>query len=212
MLAGVLAVGLLSGCSVAAAAVEAPVVLPASTATSALATLPVKGKAAKTGYARSQFGTGWKDPDGNGCDARRDVLARQAVGTPVRAGAHHCVLTAIILDPYTGNQIPSTGADVDHVVALGDAWVTGAQQIGAPRREAIANDPLNLLAVTASVNRQKGDSDAAGWLPPLKTYRCSYVARQIAVKVRYKLWVTRPEHDAIAGVLATCPGQPLPTS
>lgn len=208
MLAGVLAVGLLSGCSVAAA-VEAPA---AGTATSALATLPVKGKAAKTGYTRAQFGTGWKDPDGNGCDARRDVLARQAVGTPVRAGAHHCVLTAIILDPYTGNQIPSSGADVDHVVALGDAWVTGAQQIGPAAGEALANDPLNLLAVTASVNRQKGGSNAASWLPPLKTYRCSYVARQVAVKVRYKLWVTGPERDAIAGVLATCPGQLLPTS
>lgn len=204
----VLTVGLLSGCGVATAA-EAPAT---QTAASVLAQLPVKGRAAKTGYARSQFGHGWKDPDGNGCDARRDVLARQAVGTPVRAGAHHCVLSAIILDPYTGNQIPSSGADIDHVVALGDAWQKGAQQISAARREALANDPLNLLAVTASVNRSKGDSDSASWLPPVKAYRCSYVARQVAVKARYRLWVTAAEHDAIAGVLATCPGQPVPTS
>lgn len=97
------------------------------------------------------------------------------------------------------------------MVALGDAWVTGAQQISAAQREALANDQLNLLAVTSSVNRQKGDSDAATWLPPLKAARCSYVARQVAVKTRYGLWVTAGERDAIARVLDGCPGEPLPT-
>lgn len=210
IIAMVAAVAVTAGCGTAAAATAAPSPPTAGSALAALAQLPVKGRAPKTGYTRAQFGTGWKDPDGNGCDARRDVLARQAVGTPVRAGAHNCVLTATILDPYTDKQIPSSGADVDHVVALGDAWQKGAQQIGAAQREALANDPLNLLAVTASVNRSKGDADSATWLPPVKAYRCPYVARQVAVKVKYRLWVTTAEHDAIAGVLAGCLGQELP--
>jgi hypothetical protein len=201
--------GLPSTAGVAPASVDTPGVTEV-TAAEALNQLPVKGRAAMTGYSRKQFGSGWADPDGNGCDARRDVLARQAVGVPERRGKAACVFVATVRDPYTGKDIPSTDADIDHVVALGDAWVTGAQQISAAQREALANDPLNLLAVTSSVNRQKGDSDAATWLPPLKAARCSYVARQVAVKTAYGLWVTPPEHDAMARVLGTCPAEGLP--
>lgn len=53
-------------------------------------------------------------------------------------------------------------------------------------------------------NQQKSDGDAATWLPPNKSYRCDYVARQISVKSSYGLWVTRAEHDAMARVLADC--------
>ena len=55
-----------------------------------------------------------------------------------------------------------------------------------------------------------GDGDPATWLPPAKGYRCAYVARQVAVKTRYKLWVTPAERDAIARVLTDCPAQALP--
>jgi hypothetical protein len=67
-----------------------------------------------------------------------------------------------------------------------------------------------LLAVDGSTNEAKGDGDAATWLPPNKAYRCAYVARQVAVKARYRLWVTQAEHDAIARVLTSCPGQRVP--
>jgi hypothetical protein len=159
------------------------------------------------GYSRAVFlPHGWADPDGNGCDARRDTLARQAVpGTEVRAGVHHCVLTATIVDPYSGAQVPSTRADTDHVVALGDAWRTGAQRLPAERRTALANDPANLVATSAHLNRQKGDLAADAWLPPAQGFRCEYVARQVAVKHRYELWVTQAEHDAMARVLSACP-------
>ena len=93
----------------------------------------------------------------------------------------------------------------------GDAWQTGAQQLDAPTLLQFANDPLNLLAVDGPTNQGKGDSDAASWLPPNKGYRCAYVSRQVAVKRRYRLWVTPAERAAIAGVLAGCPGQRLPT-
>ena len=100
--------------------------------------------------------------------------------------------------------------DIDHVVAEADAWRTGAAGWTVTRRTAVANDPLNLLAVGASVNRGKGDADAAEWLPPNTGFRCAYVARQVAVKARYTLWVTPAEKSAMGQVLATCPAQPLP--
>jgi hypothetical protein len=96
------------------------------------------------------------------------------------------------------------------VVALSNAWQTGAAYFDKTKRAAIANDPLNLIAVDAKLNRQKGDGDAATWLPPLKSYRCDYVARQIAVKAKYGLWVTQPEKGAIIKLLEMCEGQKLP--
>ncbi|MGZ4555001.1 MAG: HNH endonuclease family protein, partial [Mycobacteriaceae bacterium] len=85
-----------------------------------------------------------------------------------------------------------------------------AQQLDTARRTALANDPLNLLAVDGPLNTQKSDSDAASWLPPNKSFRCTYVARQVAVKSAYALWVTQAEHDAITTVLQSCPRQLLP--
>jgi hypothetical protein len=100
--------------------------------------------------------------------------------------------------------------DLDHVVALGNAWATGAYRWRIRKAAAFANDPLNLLPVDASANRQKSDGDAATWLPPNKAYRCAYLARQVAVKAKYGLWITEPERAAVARVLEGCPGQRLP--
>ncbi len=128
------------------------------------------------------------------------------------------VETGSLKDPYSGRTIDfvrgdSTSSDVqiDHVVALSDAWQKGAQGWDGAKRTAFANDPLNLLAVDGSANSQKGAGDAATWLPPNRAFRCEYVARQVAVKSEYGLWVTQAEHDAIARVLSSCPDQPLPT-
>jgi len=182
--------------------------------------LPIKGRAPKTGYDRAAFGPAWTDnssaPGGhNGCDTRNDILRRDLVDVTLKPGTHGClVLTGTLPDPYLGTTIPfvrgvgtSTAVQIDHVVALGDAWQTGAQQWDAGKRVAFANDPRNLLAVDQHSNAQKRDADAASWLPHDKAYRCAYVARQVAVKAEYGLWVTRAEHDAIAGILAGCPGQ-----
>jgi hypothetical protein len=127
---------------------------------------------------------------------------------------HSGILTE---DPYTGETITfvrgaqtSSDIQIDHVVALSDAWQKGAQNISYEERIKLANDPLNLLAVDGPTNIEKGDKDAASWLPPNKSYRCMYVARQIAVKVKYKLWVTRAEHSAMKRILNNCPDQLLP--
>jgi hypothetical protein len=178
--------------------------------------LQVKGRAPHTGYARSRFGEAWADVDHNGCNTRDDVLRRDLTAITVRPGTDGCVVIAgTLADPYTGHTISFTKAkadevQIDHLVALSDAWQTGAQELSSTTREAFANDPLNLLAVDGQTNQDKGDGDAATWLPPAKGFRCAYVGRQVAVKVRYHLWVTPAERDAMVRVLRTCPELALP--
>jgi hypothetical protein len=189
---------------------------PSSRADAVLATLVVKGRGPRTGYARAEFGDAWADVDRNGCDTRDDVLNRDLGAKQWRPGTHDCVVIAGVLhDPYTGRRLVFTKAQaaavqIDHVVAMSDAWQKGAAQWGATQRRAFANDPLNLLAVDGPTNGRKGDGDAATWLPPQRSFRCRYVARQIAVKAKWKLSITRAEHDAMARVLSRCPQQRVP--
>ncbi|MFC9929694.1 HNH endonuclease family protein [Streptomyces sp. NPDC127190] len=177
--------------------------------------LPVKARAAKTGYSRARFGTAWADTDANSCDTRDDILKRDLKN--VRFSGGTCKVTYGLLDsdPYSGKDITyrrgRSQVDIDHVVALSDAWQTGARYWDPGKRIALANDPLNLIAVDASANRGKGDGDAADWLPPNPAYRCTYVAAQVAVKKKYGLWVTAQEKAAMKKVLAACPDQKLPT-
>lgn len=190
----------------------------AGTALAALRALPVKGRAPRTGYDRERFGQAWADVDRNGCDTRNDVLRRDLTSYVLKAGTHGClVLRGTLHDPYTGRTISfrrgrssSRDVQVDHVVALSDAWQKGAQSWDADGRERFANDSLNLLAVDGPTNARKGDGDAATWLPPAASYRCDYVARQVAVKHEYGLWMTRAEQAATARVLSRCPSHALP--
>jgi hypothetical protein len=183
-------------------------------AADALSELAVKGRAPKTGYERAQFGDGWREAEG--CDTRNVILNRDLRDAVVN---DKCQVTSGVLnDPYTGKTIKfvrgassSANVQIDHVVALSDAWQKGAQQLSAEQRENLANDPLELLAVDGPANQQKSDGDAATWLPSNKAFRCQYVARQIAVKKKYSLWVTQAEKDAIIHILAACPNQSLPT-
>ncbi len=190
----------------------------ATGAAAALASLEMKGRAPKTGYSREEFGPRWADTDRNGCDTRNDILRRDLTDVVAKPGTRDCViLSGTLLDPYTGTAIvflrgqdTSTEVQIDHVVALSDAWQKGAQQLDAEARQLFANDPLNLLAVQGRANQQKGDGDAATWLPAAKSFRCQYVARQVAVKSTYNLWMTQAEHDASARILSACPDEPLP--
>lgn len=186
-----------------------------SPAIAALDTLAIKGRASKTDYFREQFGSGWATK--SGCDMRNIILNRDL--TDVRVDESCNVTSGTLNDPYTGKTIlfvrgseTSSAIQIDHSVALGDAWQKGAQQLTKERRTELANDPLELLAVDGPANMQKSDGDAATWLPSNKSFRCQYVARQIAVKQKYSLWVTMAEHDAIANILNTCPEQQLPAA
>jgi hypothetical protein len=172
--------------------------------------LPVKGKAPQTGYNRTEkFGSAWLDVDDNGCDTRNDILARDL--TEIVRWDGCTVLSGTLADPYTGTTLEfvrgtdtSTLVHIDHVVSLSNSWQTGAQQLTQEQRVAFANDPLNLFAADGRANLQKGDGDAATWLPPAKSFRCDYVGRQIAVKAAYTLWVTKAEHEAMERVLGDC--------
>jgi len=183
-----------------------------------LASLEVKGRAPKTGYDRNEFGQSWKDIDRNGCGQRDDVLRRDLTDIVTRYNSDGCVvIEGTLKDPYTGEEIDFEKADasevqIDHVVALSDAWQKGAQQWDEGRREEFANSFLNLLAVDGPTNASKGDGDAATWLPPAKGIRCDYVSRQIAVKAEFELWVTKAEHDKMAEILGGCEGQRPPTA
>lgn len=210
----------LAGCGSTASSTAGTAVSSTPRAAEVLATLAVKGRAAKTGYDRSRFGTTWTDDNGaplghNGCDTRNDILRRDLTAVTVKEGSAGCtVLRGTLHDPYTATTVvfrrgagSSNAVQIDHVVALMDAWQKGAQQWPQAKRVDFANDPLNLLAVDGRTNQRKGAGDAATWLPPNRAYRCTYVFRQVAVKARYGVWVTRAERDAIARVLTDCPAQ-----
>ena len=177
----------------------------------------VDGRRPASVYKRDAFGFRQYDPDGNGCDSRNDVLARDLRNVRY-ANAERCkVQSGVLHDPYTGRTIDfvrgrSTSAKVqiDHVVALNNAWRSGADRWNTKKRYEFSNDPYNLLAVDGPANEDKGDADASVWLPPNAEYRCGYVARQIGVKARYGLSVTSAEKRAMLGVLHDCPGQGVP--
>ncbi|MGW2784811.1 HNH endonuclease family protein [Streptomyces populi] len=184
-------------------------------ALAAVDSLAVKGRAPKTGYSRERFGTAWADTDANQCDTRDDILKRDLKDVKFSDGRCRVSRGVLDPDPYGGKDVTFVRGrslvDIDHLVALSDAWQTGAKYWDASKRIALANDPLNLRAVGASANRSKGDGDTATWLPPNKAYRCTYVAAQVAVKKKYGLWVTGAEKAAMKKVLSGCPGQKLPS-
>lgn len=196
---------------------------PAATqALHTLDTLQVKGRAPKTGYDRGLFNVWSDDVDvaggHNGCDTRNDILNRDLTNKTYKPGTRNCVvLTGTLADPYTGKTIAfqrgtstSSKVQIDHVVALSDAWQKGAQSWSAAKRHDFGNDPLNLLAVDGPANQQKRDGDAATWLPANKSFRCTYVSTQVQVKAKYGVWVTAAEKTAMRTVLSNCDNAPAP--
>lgn len=193
--------------------------LPATEVVAALRSLPARSDEEVPDYRREAFGTRWADTDHNGCDTRNDILARDLARPVFRPGTHDCVVTSgTLAEPYTGHTIEfvrgegtSDLVQIDHVVALADAWRAGAWQWELGAHQEFANDPLNLLAVDGAANQEKEAARADQWLPPDNDFRCPYVARQIAVKSAWGLSVTDSERDAMADVLGDCPDQALPT-
>lgn len=182
------------------------------TALSILDKLEIKGRAPKTGYSRTEFYNNW--PTIDGCSLRQIIIKREVGDSAVMDGCD--VIGGTMVESYTGSTMTfyqksdfSDKIQIDHIVALSDAWQKGAQYQTKDERYQMATDPLNLIAVDGSANKQKSDGDAATWLPPNKAFRCQYVARQVSVKYKYGLWVTQAEHDAIASVLSACPNEPV---
>jgi hypothetical protein len=177
--------------------------------------LPVKGWDRHTDFSRYRFGEPWSDDvdvefGHNGCNTRDDILRRDLTQLVVRAGT--CLAqSGVLIDLYTGESIAfvrgpetSEAVQIDHVVSLSDAWYKGARDWDEQRRRDFANDPRNLLAVGAKANFDKAFRDANAWLPPNHAFRCEFVARQVAVKTAYWLWVSANEKRAMAAVLDHC--------
>lgn len=182
-------------------------------ASKSLDKLPVKGRAPKTGYSRSQFGNGWAQV--GTCTMRDKIMARDFSEEIYASDTDCAVIGGVLHDPYTATTIifsrsKPSAVQIDHVIALSAAWQTGAQQLSPALRAQLANDPLELMAVDGPANGEKSDADAASWLPSNKQYRCRYIARQIAVKAKYQLWVTQAEHSVMRKILSSCPNQLSP--
>lgn len=183
-------------------------------AINALGKLSIKPTLSNDDYERKLFGSGWAD--WRGCNTRQKILNRDMKN--IKLDKNGCaIISGTLVDPYTGKEINlnsksavSKKVQIDHVVALSNAWQTGAKQWDTAKRKQLANDDLELIAVSSSANQAKSDGDASQWLPDNRRFRCQYVARQIAVKIKYKLWITNDEHNAMSKVLATCPSQSLP--
>lgn len=170
-------------------------------------------------YTRSQFGDGWADLDGDGCSTRNEILARDLTLVSYQPGTNDCVVESGVLDdPYTATTIQfqrgettSQMVQIDHVVALADAWNSGAWQWDTEQRLQFSNDPLNLLAVDGDANQDKGAATFDQWVPANPDALCDYAERQVTVKYKWGLAVTRSEHDALARALSECPERQTPT-
>ena len=179
-----------------------------------LAELPVKEKESGEDYERSLFSSSWAS--WRDCNVRQKILNRDL--TNITLADNDCTVTSgTLIDPYSGKTLElttksavSSKVQIDHVVALSNAWQTGAKYLTKEERKALANDDLELIAVSSKDNQEKSDGDASEWLPENKSFQCSYVARQIAVKLKYRLWITPTEKSAMTEVLLTCPSEPLP--
>lgn len=177
-----------------------------------LNSLKVKNNVSGSNYNRSKnFGSGWKDFNKNSCDERQDTLKRDMSKVKYKDKKKCTVSSGTLHDSYTGKKINwkrgANTVDIDHVVALKNTWISGAQNLSAAQRQSLANDPLNLMASQASANRQKGDKSADKWLPGNKNFRCQYVATQVSVKKKYVLSVTSAEKKAMTKVLNSCKNQ-----
>ena len=157
-------------------------------------------------YDRSLF-RHWIDEDGDGCNARREVLIAEAIEAPT-IGDRCDLIGGLWYSAFDGVTTDDDSSfDVDHMVPLSEAWDSGANEWSSERRRAFANDldlPQALIAVSASSNRSKGDKDPADWLPPLRSYHCQYVEDWVRVKVKWELSVDQREFNAIRNLLATC--------
>ena len=156
------------------------------------------------GYDRARFKL-WIDANKNGCDTRAEVLISEAIVKPKKAAK--CKLTGgKWLSSYDGVKYSDASKlDIDHLVPLAEAWRSGAWAWTAAQRMDFANDledSRSLIAVTASLNRSKGDRDVAGWLPPRA--QCNYISNWIAVKWRFDLTVDPIEGEFLQSKITSC--------
>lgn len=167
-----------------------------------LAGLEIGEWADMAGYSRDRF-SHWITVDG--CDTRQTVLARD--GEDVEVDEDCRVVSGSWYSPFDGFTTDDPGEiDIDHIVPLANSWRTGAADWDDDRRTAFANDldTPQLIAVSATSNRAKGDQDPSDWKPPERGYWCRYAHDWVVVKHEWQLRVTSAEKDALSDMLDTC--------
>ena len=175
-----------------------------------LAFIPVANEHRGAGYDRASFEYP-SDPDGDGCDTRADVLLRDSRSTPrVTAGCH--VAGGTWVSPYDGRTYTQPSAlEIDHVVALKEAWDSGAWAWDGARRAAFANDIAerrSLRPVDGASNRTKGDKDPSNWIPENPADVCSYLSDWVSIKARWGLSMDQSEAGRIRNLLTRqCPNE-----
>jgi uncharacterized protein DUF1524 len=172
-----------------------------------LARLRVAPEGARTGYDRDLF-PHWVDADHDRCDTREEVLVAEST-TPAKVDPYSCkVLAGDWFSLYDGKSTKNpAGLQVDHVVALAEAWDSGAAGWDTARRRAFANDldePAALIAVTGSSNQSKSDHDPAEWRPPRRQAWCAFATDWMTVKAKWDLTADEEEMAALRELLATC--------
>ncbi|GAB1523566.1 hypothetical protein RhiTH_006716 [Rhizoctonia solani] len=180
-----------------------PTPVSVATAKTYLSELTVAADSNSPTYSRDLFPT-WDTISGS-CDTRETVLKRD--GTSVVTDSSCSVTSGTWTSPYDGAKwTAASDLDIDHIVPLKEAWVSGARSWTTARREALANDLTRpqLLAVTDNVNQSKGDKDPANWMPPSTSYHCTYIRAWITVKHYYGLTVDSAEKTALTSYLSKC--------
>jgi hypothetical protein len=182
--------------------------------TAVLAGLRVAPEGARTGYDRDLF-KHWTDADGDRCNTREEVLIAESRST-AQVDPYGCTVVAgDWISLYDGLTFTEPGElDIDHVVALAEAWDSGASGWDATRRERYANDldhPQALRAVSASSNRSKSDLDPGQWKPTRESAWCEYARDWVTVKKAWDLSADQNEVDDLRVMLRTC-AAPLPES
>ena len=157
------------------------------------------------GYDRDLF-PHWSDLDSDGCDTRQEVLLRDSDTEPVMHPERICRVVdgrwwSSYDDTWTTNP---SDLHIDHLVPLAEAWESGARLWTAQQREAFANDPAGLIAVSAAANTAKGASDPADWLPPNQDVRCVYAAVWIEIKATWGLTADPDEIAALETLANIC--------
>lgn len=152
-------------------------------------------------YKRNDFGT-WIDIDSNCKNTRVEILIRDA--DSIKSQTCNTV-KGIWTDPYTGLKISDASMmDIDHIIPLKYAYDQGAKNWNKETKISLANDPVNLVAVSSHINRSKGSQGLSDWMPPNKDYRCEYIKRWKIISLKYNIELAPADKDTIKFYTPVC--------